>query len=428
MNAGPFLALIAASTAAAQCPNSWSALAPGISGTYAGGELEAFDCGLGPELYASPANSVWNGFGWRTSVLPGGPSGGYLSSFQGRLFRSSGNWQTCTQFINTFHFLGAALEVYDDGTHGPRLFLGTRDESQPPTSNAGLYVWNGASWDVLATVNTLLSGDTRQPRINTMTVYDDDGPGPHPPELVIAGIFLRVDGLPVQNIAKWNGSTWSDVGGGLSWSVIPEVHVIYAADIGQGPGLYAAGYFQHAGTTEVRGIAQWNGQQWSPLGSGQNSNVQAMALYDDGSGPKLWIGGDLDFGGPTSHQLTVWDGANGTPVTGEPANGGFIRALKVHDDGRGPALFVAGSFTAVGPNGSIPALNIARYGPTPCRANCDGSLQANCATLNVLDFNCFLNRFAAHDNRANCDGSTTPPALNVLDFNCFLNAFGAGCP
>ena len=29
---------------------------------------------------------------------------------------------------------------------------------------------------------------------------------------------------------------------------------------------------------------------------------------------------------------------------------------------------------------------------------------------------------------ANCDGSTTPPVLNVLDFNCFINRFAAGCP
>ncbi len=28
---------------------------------------------------------------------------------------------------------------------------------------------------------------------------------------------------------------------------------------------------------------------------------------------------------------------------------------------------------------------------------------------------------------ANCDGSTTPPVLNVLDFTCFLNRFAAGC-
>ena len=61
-----------------------------------------------------------------------------------------------------------------------------------------------------------------------------------------------------------------------------------------------------------------------------------------------------------------------------------------------------------------------------CYANCDGSTTA--PILNVLDFSCFLNRFAAGDAYANCDGSTTAPVLNVLDFSCFLNRFAAGCP
>jgi hypothetical protein len=61
-----------------------------------------------------------------------------------------------------------------------------------------------------------------------------------------------------------------------------------------------------------------------------------------------------------------------------------------------------------------------------CYPNCDGSTAA--PILNVLDFNCFLNKFSAGDPYANCDNSTAPPILNVLDFNCFLNKFSAGCP
>jgi hypothetical protein len=64
-------------------------------------------------------------------------------------------------------------------------------------------------------------------------------------------------------------------------------------------------------------------------------------------------------------------------------------------------------------------------GVVPCYANCDGGTIP--PILNVLDFNCFLNRFAAGDSYANCDGSTLPPVMNVLDFNCFLNRFAAGC-
>ncbi len=63
--------------------------------------------------------------------------------------------------------------------------------------------------------------------------------------------------------------------------------------------------------------------------------------------------------------------------------------------------------------------------PSACYANCDLSTSQPC--LNVLDFSCFLNAFAAGNTYANCDNSTTQPTLNVLDFSCFLNAFAAGC-
>ena len=60
-----------------------------------------------------------------------------------------------------------------------------------------------------------------------------------------------------------------------------------------------------------------------------------------------------------------------------------------------------------------------------CQANCDGSTEQ--PVLNVNDFICFSQRFAAGDPYANCDGSTEEPVLNVLDFVCFQGAFAAGC-
>ena len=60
-----------------------------------------------------------------------------------------------------------------------------------------------------------------------------------------------------------------------------------------------------------------------------------------------------------------------------------------------------------------------------CWVNCDHSTVA--PVLNVLDFSCFLNEFAAGHAWANCDESTVAPVLNVQDFACFLNKFAAGC-
>jgi hypothetical protein len=63
--------------------------------------------------------------------------------------------------------------------------------------------------------------------------------------------------------------------------------------------------------------------------------------------------------------------------------------------------------------------------PIGCYANCDASTVA--PVLNVADFACFLQRFAAGEPYANCDQSTTEPVLNVADFACFLQKFAAGC-
>jgi hypothetical protein len=60
-----------------------------------------------------------------------------------------------------------------------------------------------------------------------------------------------------------------------------------------------------------------------------------------------------------------------------------------------------------------------------CYANCDASTLI--PFLNVNDFTCFLNRYAAGDSYANCDGSTISPVLNVNDFSCFTNRYAAGC-
>jgi hypothetical protein len=59
-----------------------------------------------------------------------------------------------------------------------------------------------------------------------------------------------------------------------------------------------------------------------------------------------------------------------------------------------------------------------------CYANCDGSTAE--PVLNILDFSCFMARFASGDSYANCDGSTGAPTLTVNDFICFQGAFVAG--
>ncbi|MFN0131108.1 MAG: GC-type dockerin domain-anchored protein [Phycisphaerales bacterium] len=65
------------------------------------------------------------------------------------------------------------------------------------------------------------------------------------------------------------------------------------------------------------------------------------------------------------------------------------------------------------------------YPPCFVYANCDFSFVP--PALNVNDFVCFNEMFAAGSTGANCDQSTIAPILNANDFICFLNAFARGC-
>jgi hypothetical protein len=119
-------------------------------------------------------------------------------------------------------------------------------------------------------------------------------------------------------------------------------------------------------------------------------------------GPYLWADGTT----PRSDGL-VWVCSDFSPDGTHPATPGRSKV-----GGQLMEFFLTSPFTTP-------------WFGRPCYPNCDNSTQP--PSLNVLDFNCFLNRFAAGHTDANCDASTQPPILNILDFSCFLNRFAAGC-
>lgn len=62
-----------------------------------------------------------------------------------------------------------------------------------------------------------------------------------------------------------------------------------------------------------------------------------------------------------------------------------------------------------------------------CYADCDRS--TGTGVLDIFDFLCFQNRFAASEPYAcDCDTSTGPNVCDIFDFLCFQNAFAGGCP
>ena len=90
-------------------------------------------------------------------------------------------------------------------------------------------------------------------------------------------------------------------------------------DDGTGPALYVGGEFTIAGGVTVNYIAKWDGKAWSALGTGLNDSVYALAVFDaDGEGPSppaLYAGGAFTAAGNLSaSHIARWNGTSWFPV------------------------------------------------------------------------------------------------------------------
>ncbi len=170
----------------------------------------------------------------------------------------------------------------------------------------------------------------------------DDGTGL---ALYAAGSFSEANGAPAARIARWNGTSWSALGQGLTSVATPVVRALETYDDGTGPVLVAGGQFFQAGTAPVRSIAAWNGASWSALGNGVNGTLNALRSFDTGTGAELFAAGNFGLG-PVGPAICIarWNGQGWLP-TG--TLGVSASALHIHDEGtgHGPELVVGGSFS-----------------------------------------------------------------------------------
>ena len=116
------------------------------------------------------------------------------------------------------------------------------------------------------------------------------------PELYIGGGFTTAGGFPIKYLAKWDGTSWSALGSGVS----SQVQALTVFDDGTGPGLYAGGFFTTAGDDLASFVAKWDGNAWSPVGSAVGFSVRAFTVFDDGSGPALYAAGGFGPGSVNS--------------------------------------------------------------------------------------------------------------------------------
>ena len=200
--------------------------------------------------------------------------------------------------------------------------------------------------------------DANGVQVRAMTTYDD-GSGP---ALYIAGKFARAVQsnntiVHANNIARWDGESWSALGDGLEHSGLMSVLALQVFDDGGGPALYAAGSFTLADGQPAARIARWDGSEWSPLGSGFNTTPTSLAVFDDGSGPALYAAGNFSLSGSTTvNRIARWDGTEWLPL-GDGVNG-TINSLTAITIGASSVLCAGGTFTQAG---GMPANRVAMW-------------------------------------------------------------------
>jgi hypothetical protein len=181
-----------------------------------------------------------------------------------------------------------------------------------------------------------------------MIVYQD--------QLIVGGDFSEADGLPVNNIAAWNGIEWSDLGAGITggnypgvlalaiyndtlvvggqfmnaggvsvnniaffdgntrlWSS-PDIGLYGGSNVGvaaletYNDNLVAAGIFTNAGTISVNNIASWDGSEWNAMGSGIQGDIDWHWVYDLAVwNNELIVGGHFNTaGGKPCNSIAKW--------------------------------------------------------------------------------------------------------------------------
>jgi hypothetical protein len=123
-------------------------------------------------------------------------------------------------------------------------------------------------------------------------------------DIIAAGAFSRAGGLPANNIARWNGSAWSPLGGGLGSGVSGSVSALAVMPSGE---LIAGGLFTTAAGAPANFIARWNGSSWQPLGGGVDDRVNTLTVLPSGD---LFVGGAFEnAGGSLSRGVARWTGS-----------------------------------------------------------------------------------------------------------------------
>jgi hypothetical protein len=206
-----------------------------------------------------------------------------------------------------------------------------------------VFRWTGATWEQLGGLFT------EDGTIEDLVVFEGD--------IIAAGDFDDVGGVPARRVARWNGAAWAPVGEGIGGAGDFTNPLVRDMEVFQG-NLYAAGEFYSTGNDVlVESIAKWDGSSWSPLVSVPNPAAGGGIIYSLSSdSQRLYMGGQFATrGGQSMSNVAAWDGtayaALGTGVSGAAYD---VKSLPDGD------LVVAGDCYRAG---GLAVRSIARWSP-----------------------------------------------------------------
>lgn len=133
----------------------------------------------------------------------------------------------------------------------------------------------------------------------------------HDGRLYLCGYFFTANGAPGNMVTMYDGTQWSDLGGGLLYD-LPSSGYGVALDLLEWNGdIYVAGQFNYAGGVPAENVARWNGSQWCGMGghsitSGGDIGVAgSVTVWRD---TLFMCGGFVTMDGDTMNNVAKWLG------------------------------------------------------------------------------------------------------------------------
>ncbi|HZN41182.1 MAG TPA: hypothetical protein VFD82_20420 [Planctomycetota bacterium] len=308
---------------------------------------------------ASPALQRWNGTTWTSfgglspgsfgvtalARLPNGnlAVGGHFTSAGATALPYVGVWNGTT-WSSLGGGMNAPVHELTVLPNGDLLALGDFTIAGGVPAN-GVARWNGTAWSALG------SGITGTyygygPRGDAAVVLPNG-------DLVVGGMFSDAGGAPASHLARWDGTSWSALGGGIGGTGYAHIGVRSLTMLPNGD-LVVGGFFMGAGGLTIPNLARWDGSTWSMLGAGiANTAVNSLVVLPGGD---LVAGGAFSVaGGIGASSVARWDGAAWSSLGDGAAPSARVHSLLTMPDGS----FVAGGFFQAA--GAVPVSGIARW-------------------------------------------------------------------